>query len=115
MSTLRVADKQLLGDRQLQEDSYKVTDLTLGGREATLLVLADGMGGHRNGALASALVAEEFTRSVVAQAQQGQVDLRSAAISANACLSRHSVIDPTTRGMGTTLLAVLVHRGSISW
>jgi serine/threonine protein phosphatase PrpC len=56
------AGRQMIGSRDAQEDYYCFCQLTTqeDGLDGLLLVLADGMGGHAGGSLASKLVAAAF-------------------------------------------------------
>jgi PPM family protein phosphatase len=56
------AGRQIVGTRHAQEDYYCFCQLTTeaDGLDGLLLVLADGMGGHAGGALASGVVVEAF-------------------------------------------------------
>ena len=77
----------------------------------TVFAVADGMGGHRGGEVASATalgpLAELDGRSFD-DAQAALDALSEAAIAANAEVSRRSRTEPELEGMGTTLTAVLV-------
>ena len=81
-----------------------------------LLAVADGMGGHAAGEVASAAVIATLTpldeaRTGVATGVADGVDLvdalRSSALAANEHLRRLVAADPALEGMGTTLTAVL--------
>jgi protein phosphatase len=83
-----------------------------GGR---LLVVADGMGGHRGGATASRLAGE----TVKSQYLTGDADnvpdvLRRALLRANARVFSEAQANPDLRGMGTTT-SVLAVRGGEAW
>jgi len=83
-----------------------------GGR---LLVVADGMGGHRGGATASRLAAETLKTQYLSS---GEVDipsaLRAALAQANARVFAEAQANAELRGMGTTTSALAV-RGGKGW
>jgi serine/threonine protein phosphatase PrpC len=69
-----------------------------------LVVVADGLGGHRAGDVASALVVERFARL-----DPGPVSAESIAqtvLDANADLLRHAAEHPEARGLGSTVAGV---------
>ncbi|GAA1249654.1 protein phosphatase 2C domain-containing protein [Pseudonocardia aurantiaca] len=73
-----------------------------------LLALADGMGGHAAGEVASSLVI-----SALAQLDEDDpgddllAELRDATVEGNAAITRHVADAPDLEGMGTTLTAIL--------
>jgi serine/threonine protein phosphatase PrpC len=83
-----------------------------GGR---LLIVADGMGGHRGGATASRLAAEtvkaQYLGSETADVPQA---LKESLIRANARIYSEAQANPELRGMGTTT-SVLAVRGEQGW
>lgn len=84
----------------------------LGGR---LLVVADGMGGHRGGATASRLAAETIKREYLSSRSDDVAEvLRTALISANAKIFSEAQANAELRGMGTTTSALAV-RGEQAW
>ena len=103
--------------RSHNEDSLAV-DASLG-----LAIIADGMGGHRAGEIASgmatALIVDEMKRarslhlSSVNEPQTGQAAaqqlLRDLIAKANSAIYRLSSTQPQYAGMGTTLVAALFH------
>ncbi|MGZ4778202.1 MAG: Stp1/IreP family PP2C-type Ser/Thr phosphatase [Thermoanaerobaculia bacterium] len=83
-----------------------------GGR---LLIVADGMGGHRGGATASRLAAETVkTQYLQSRADDVPAALREALARANARIFAEAQSNSDLRGMGTTTSALAV-RGSRAW
>lgn len=84
----------------------------LGGR---LLVVADGMGGHRGGATASRLAAETIKQEYLAASSDDVAQvLRTALERANAKVFAEAQANPDLRGMGTTT-SVLAVQGEKAW
>lgn len=83
-----------------------------GGR---LLIVADGMGGHRGGATASRLAAETVKAQYLGS-EIGDVSmaLRESLVRANARIYTEAQSNPELRGMGTTT-SVLAVRGEQGW
>jgi len=83
---------------------------------ARLMVVADGMGGHRGGATASqtavAAVGEAFERSLLDDPEN---DLRAAILGANRRIYDLAQENAELRGMGTTLVCLLLLPGETSW
>ena len=80
--------------------------------EANLALLADGMGGHARGELASALAVSAATRQLLdtlpaADTTAPGVRLESAVAAANQVILDAAAADASAEGMGTTLLAAL--------
>lgn len=98
----RLAVESIAGLRPYQEDSV-LTETLSDGR--ILIAVADGMGGHAAGEVASALALE----SLVAALEDG-LDLDTAFTHANEQVHRKAE-EPGKQGMGTTLVAALVEDG----
>ncbi len=80
------------------------------------------MGGHAAGDVASKIVVTEvfselkFQSSDLAQLRENVCDvLKSAAVSANACMAAHTSSNPDTAGMGATLVAPVFMRDRLFW
>jgi protein phosphatase len=73
-----------------------------------LFVVADGMGGHRGGAVASRMAVQTVGKAFAAQPDSVSPTeaLRSAVLQANAAVWRHSEQHKELAGMGTTIVAV---------
>lgn len=98
--------------RQQNQDAYYLDTTDKG---VALAVVCDGMGGAKAGNIASALAVDTLvdalrSQDAAAAADPGQVLLDAAELSNSAVFYRAS-IDPDCRGMGTTMVAVLVDGG----
>ncbi len=69
-------------------------------------VVADGMGGHRAGEVASKIAVEEFTRWLRCAPKPSEDALRYAVSEANRAIYLKAKIEPDKAGMGTTLTAL---------
>ncbi|WP_375227810.1 PP2C family protein-serine/threonine phosphatase [Roseobacter sp. S98] len=108
------------GRRACQEDTLAV-DFTAGGGIG-FAVLADGMGGHAAGDIASKVVVTEVFSELKMQAGnpaatgEGIGDLlRRATEGANDCLATYVRQFPETAGMGATLVAPVVAGNHLYW
>jgi PPM family protein phosphatase len=104
------------GTRDEQQDSFRVRWLEA--EHAWLLVLADGMGGHAAGSLASKIAADSFVTSFEALRQQGckLKDALCGAIDAvNKNLAQAQGADADTADMGTTLIGGHLSSRGIAW
>src|ERR1044071_5904084 len=73
-----------------------------------LLALADGMGGHAAGEVASSLVIDALKPlDADTPGEDLLSDLRDAAVEGNAAITQHVADAPDLEGMGTTLTAIL--------
>lgn len=101
-SELRLATESIAGQRPYQEDAVVTTTLSDG---RTLVAVADGMGGHAAGEVASALALE----TLVAEMEKGTA-MDEAFRRANRAVNAKSR-EPGKQGMGTTLVAMILEGG----
>jgi len=82
------------------------------GKTGWLFVVADGMGGHRGGEIASALAVQTIESSYCADTGSSRsAALKLAVEGANRLILEESVSKPSLTGMGTTCTAMAVHGG----
>lgn len=84
--------------RELNEDAF--------GCKENLFVVADGMGGHRAGEVASAIAVETVLSLDLTTA--GEESLREIILKANICIMDEMNSHPEFSGMGTTIAALLI-------
>jgi serine/threonine protein phosphatase PrpC len=101
--------------RSRNEDSLGIRS------EFGIAVVADGMGGHPHGDLASSLATETVTAKLQEFAESDSGSSRSMDAMAKALLSAHEVIrtsieeNPKLDGMGTTVVTMLIDPSSESY
>ncbi len=90
--------------RTVNQDAFFAGEV--GGR--TLLLVADGMGGHKTGEVASARASEAIRDHLASSRTHAPTALARALQAANREVLEHARADPRHEGMGTTLTAVLI-------
>ena len=108
-----VASAICQGGRDYQEDAI-VTDFPFGA-DSGVVVLADGMGGHAAGDVASKIVVTEVFSELKFQSAyfsdfETEIPqyLTAAAVNANDVMRDHVTQHPDTRGMGATLVSIVI-------
>lgn len=105
--TVRVAQRSDTG--RVRAENQDFLDVSHPRDGVTLLIVADGMGGHRGGATASRLAASEVAqRFASSTAEDPRLALVSAFLEANQAILVQSQESQDLRGMGTTCSALLV-------
>lgn len=115
-----VASAICQGGRDYQEDAI-VTDFPFGA-DSGVVVLADGMGGHAAGDVASKIVVTEvFSELKFESANFADFEseiprfLTESASNANGYVRQHVQVHPETRGMGATLVSVVLVENRMYW
>lgn len=112
MKNFYISTGQIDGDRNYQEDYLETEKLD---DNASLLILADGMGGYKGGERASKTVVRTF-KSVFDKSNPNIKEaLKEALYSANKALKEEKIKAPDLGQMGTTLIAVYIHVDFIQW
>jgi protein phosphatase len=99
------------GARSYQEDAAEVRH-DAGGLTA---VLADGMGGHAGGAVASGLASTRFLEAFSLSAGDMSARLTEALAHANSAIAEKADQSPALNGMGCTLIGVAFESECMSW
>ena len=115
-----VASAIAQGGRSYQEDAI-VTDFPFG-MDSGIAVLADGMGGHAAGDVASKIVVTEVFSELKFQSAnfadyEAEIPgfMREAATGANDCVRNHVQDHPETNGMGATLVSLVLVENRMFW
>ncbi len=126
MSAFEHASRATKGARSYQEDTalfWSGPDAVQSERSASdangaavLAVLADGMGGHAGGALASRMACENFIKAYASQDGSSNRDrLVEGLTAANQAIADTVDSNPMLAGMGSTLVGVTFGADGIEW
>ncbi len=117
---LDISSKINRGARDYQEDAveYFIPE----DRQFAVVVLADGLGGHAAGHVASSIVSDRVmkvlkpdTSDTKALQKNVRKKLKIAADTANDQVRLHMTENPETEGMGSTLLATVIISNYLYW
>lgn len=107
------------GARARQEDQAAVWQPQHVARETTtyplLTVLADGMGGHVSGQIASQIACDEFIRAFSEDSGDLGPRMARALDAANAGIAKKISDEPDHQGMGCTLVAAYLDEDGLRW
>jgi formylglycine-generating enzyme required for sulfatase activity/serine/threonine protein phosphatase PrpC len=113
-----LAGSQIDGARDYQEDAFLITNLTdANGNASALVVIADGMGGHAAGNVASNMAVQAFNKHVSANYPSDNIAeiLEQAVVKANNSIKETVAETPALAGMGCTMVAAILEDGKIWW
>ncbi len=122
----QAAARAIRGSKDTQEDAWRVYDakggdageiaasdagVTLSG--GGLVLVADGIGGHYGGDVASAITADTFVKTYFAASGECENRLKASLSAANQAVSDAQDKEPGLKDMGATLVAGHVHDGEM--
>ncbi len=111
---------QITGGRKKQEDSFLIKYLPADQHDQSpplLAVIADGMGGHAAGNVASKIAVSTFSAFVVSKfpVPEPRNLLLAGLKTANYAIAKAAANAPAFEGMGCTFVAVLIIDGQMWW
>ncbi len=119
MLTFDIAGGQIDGARDYQEDAYLVTRLgdSNSKKSASLIIVADGMGGHAAGNVASNMAVQTFNKHLTSNYPSTELAkvLRQAALQANNSIAETVRETAALKGMGCTLVAAVIDDKFLRW
>lgn len=127
MISFERAARATKGARTYQEDSSLFWPSTEGpvesdaviatnGKDRMVAVLADGMGGHAGGAIASRMACERFVSAYAeANGDENRGRLVDALEAANVAIAETVASNPMLSGMGSTLVGVTFCEDGVEW
>ncbi len=114
-----IAGNQIDGARDYQEDTFLITHLGQGDdtNAAALVIVADGMGGHAAGNVASNIATSTFQKTFSGLYPTDEVAgaLKQSLLAANDAIRAAVKETPALQGMGCTMVAALLSRGRLWW
>ena len=114
-----ISGSQIDGARDYQEDAFLVTHLSgdKGGGAGSLVVVADGMGGHAAGNVASNMAVQAFNKHVTANYPNEKLHetLAESVQQANNSITETVRETPALKGMGCTLVCCVLEDKYLRW
>lgn len=118
MLTFDISGAQIDGARDYQEDAFLITHLGDADSEGgSLVIVADGMGGHAAGNVASNMAVQTFNKHITSNfPNENLADvLRESVQQANNSISETVRETAALKGMGCTLVAAVLEEKFIRW
>ncbi|MBI4005066.1 MAG: SUMF1/EgtB/PvdO family nonheme iron enzyme [Gammaproteobacteria bacterium] len=116
--SFEIAGAQIDGAREYQEDAFLITYLSdADGHPSALVIVADGMGGHAAGNVASNMAVQALNKHVTANYPTDTLSevLTGAVLKANNSIAETVKETPALEGMGCTMVATVFEKESIWW
>ncbi len=117
--TFDISGSQIDGARDYQEDAFLITNLSDAGDGAqkSLVICADGMGGHAAGNVASNMAIQAFNRhfSGLDNSQEIYQLLTDGVAKANYSIAETVKETAALKGMGCTLVAAFLEKNHLWW
>jgi len=114
-----IASDQIDGARDYQEDAYMVNQLgeAENGDLCSLLIMADGMGGHAAGNVASNMVVATFNKTFQSRFPTKEIAdaLTDSLTRSNDQISASVKETPALRGMGCTMVSAYIQDSNLYW
>ena len=114
-----ISGSQIDGARDYQEDAFLITHLgdADGDSAGSMVIVADGMGGHAAGNVASNMAVQTFNRHLSKNFPNENISsvLYEAVLQANGSITATVSETAALKGMGCTLVACVLERGQLRW
>ncbi len=113
-----LAGSQIDGTRGYQEDAFLITHLTdKDGNPTALVIVADGMGGHAAGNVASNMAVQAFNKHMSSNYPTDNLSevLRECVHQANNSIKETVAETPALSGMGCTMVVALLEGNKMWW
>ncbi len=116
-----IAGDQIDGARDYQEDAFLITHLNNAeDDQQALVIVADGMGGHAAGNVASNMAVQAFNKHVSSNWPADDPSeipdiLRTSVIKANDALKETVAETAALSGMGCTMVGIVLNEGKVWW
>ena len=118
MLTFDISGAQIDGARDYQEDAFLITHLGDSDNEGgSLVIVADGMGGHAAGNVASNMAVQTFNKHITSNFPSDDLSevLRESVRQANNSISETVRETAALKGMGCTLVAAVLEDKFVRW